>query len=177
MDASCYGNSFYGGEYYLSGWLVAISVNVRLTVVQIQSCVPQGSLFIIYDASKDIQRRSKLVNQLLITLSVFDVIGSLAYALTTLPIPETDYIYGSKGNENTCTAQGFFIQIGTIACFLNVSLSFYYMLTVVYGWSEDRCKANRVFFFVPPIMVGLVFAFAGTKKKKIYLQYRYIRVT
>lgn len=122
----------------------------------------QGSLFIICDASKDITRRSKLVNQLLITLSVFDVIGSLAYALTTLPMPELDYIYGSKGNEHTCTAQGFFIQIGTIACFLNISLSVYYMLTVTYGWSEARCKQKRVFFFVPPITVGLVFAFAGT---------------
>ena len=136
--------------------------------------MPQGSLFIICDASKDIQRRSKLVNQLLITLSAFDVIGSLAYALTTLPIPEADYIYGSRGNENTCTAQGFFIQIGTIACYLNISLSVYYMLTVVYGWSEERCKTNRAFFFVPPIMVGLVFAFAGKKERK-YLQYRYFR--
>lgn len=82
----------------------------------------QGSSFIIYDAMRIHTRRSKLLYQLLITLSIFDIIGSIAYAFTSLPTPVQDYIYGSKGNDATCTAQGFFIQIGTTACFINSSL-------------------------------------------------------
>lgn len=58
-------------------------------------------------------------------------------------------------------AQGFFIQIGTIACFMNVSISVYYLLTIKYGWKDGRLMTKRPWFFVPPIVVGLVFAFVG----------------
>ena len=84
--------------------------------------VYQGSSFIIYDVLRVHTRRSKLLYQLLITLSIFDIVGSIAYAFTSLPTPIRHYIYGSNGNDATCTAQGFFIQIGTIACFINSSL-------------------------------------------------------
>ncbi|KAL7482314.1 hypothetical protein ACHAW6_007994 [Cyclotella cf. meneghiniana] len=99
--------------------------------------------------------------QLLSTLSVFDILGSTAYALTTLPTPESDELYGAKGNDQSCMAQGFFIQIGTIACLLNVSLAIYYLLTIKYGWSEERFKRNcaRCFVFFPPIVFCLVYAF------------------
>ena len=101
--------------------------------------------------------------QLLSTLSLFDIMGSTAYALTTLPTPASDELYGAKGNERTCTAQGFFIQIGTIACFINVSLAAYYLLTIKYGWTEEMWKRRHATFIlvIPPIVVGLVFAFAG----------------
>ncbi|KAL7467731.1 hypothetical protein ACHAXS_007969 [Conticribra weissflogii] len=120
-----------------------------------------GSLFILYDTTKTIQKRRKLLNQMLSTLSVFDGLGSIAYAFTTLPTPVSDYIYGSRGNDATCTAQGFFIQIGTIACFLNVSLSVYYLLSIKHGWKDDKMKTIRLWFFIPPIAIGLVFAFVG----------------
>lgn len=50
------------------------------------------------------EKRGKLLHQLLITLSTSDIIGSIAYALTTLPIPKDDVIpvYGARGTEATC---------------------------------------------------------------------------
>ena len=123
-----------------------------------------GSSFIIYDTSKSREARQKVMNQLLLVLSVFDIIGSCAYAFTTLPIPE-DWefgpIYGAHGNEATCVAQGFFIQLGTISAFLNVALAIYYLLVIKYGWTETQLLKRRVYLFLPPIVVGLVFAFAG----------------
>ncbi len=97
------------------------------------------------------------------TLSLFDIMGSTAFALTTLPTPESDEIYGAKGNTKSCKAQAFFIQIGTIACFLNVSLALYYLLTIKYGWTEERWKRKhaKCVLVIPPIVVGLAFAFAG----------------
>ncbi|KAL7488813.1 hypothetical protein ACHAW6_014399 [Cyclotella cf. meneghiniana] len=82
-------------------------------------------------------------------------------ACTTLPTPETDYIFGSKGNEATCSAQGFFIQIGTIACLLGSSLACYYNLTIKQGWNESKLKRKKIVYFllIPPIITG--FAFAG----------------
>ncbi|KAL7484026.1 hypothetical protein ACHAW6_009669, partial [Cyclotella cf. meneghiniana] len=122
-----------------------------------------GSMFIIYDTMRTSQKRAKLMNQLLSTLSLFDIMGSSAYALTTLPTPASDELYGAKGNEQTCIAQGFFIQIGTIACFLNVSLALHYLLKIKYGWTEERLKRKHAvcFLFIPPICVGLVYAFIG----------------
>ena len=71
-----------------------------------------GSTFIIYDTVKDQKQRKSLgkkVNkQLLLGLSVFDILGAWGYVFTTLPIPEDHVygpIYGAKGNEATCTAQ------------------------------------------------------------------------
>jgi hypothetical protein len=80
---------------------------------------------------------------------------------TTLPTPELDYIYGGQGNDASCTAQAFFIQIGTIAGYMNVSLAFYYLLQIKYGWNERRLKSLRGWFFAVPTCIGLAFAFAG----------------
>jgi len=124
----------------------------------------------------------------LISLSVFYIIGSCAYALTTLPIPEDDLIpvFGARGSKATCTgklpeltcdqlcifvhspyafpshiAQGFFIQMGTISCFTNVSLSVYYLLAIKYGQRERQLKQKRPWLILCPLIVGLAFAFAG----------------
>lgn len=120
-----------------------------------------GSSFLIYDIMRVRTRRSKLLYQLLVTLSIFDIVGSIAYAFTSLPIPVEDAIYGAMGNDASCKAQGFFIQIGTIACLINSSLSSYYYLTIIRGLSEDTLKKKRLAFFLPQILIGLVFAFAG----------------
>lgn len=106
---------------------------------------------------------NSLKSQLLSTLSAFDILGSCAYALTTLPTPKSDMLYGAQGNELTCTTQAFFIQIGTIACLLNVSLAMYFLLMNKYQWTEDRLKSKhcRFFLFFPPIFIGLLFAFVG----------------
>ena len=118
---------------------------------------------------------------------MFDIIGAAAYSLTTLPTPQSLYLYGSKGNDATCeylsvtvlsleyhqpqvmlymipgTAQAFFIQIGTIACYLSVSLSIYYLLTIKYGWSNSKLKKKNAayYLYTPPIVIGLIFAFVG----------------
>ena len=95
------------------------------------------------------------------TLSVFDLLGSMAYMLTSLPTPATEYVYGAKGNDASCTAQGFFIQIGAIASYMNASLAVFYLLQIKYGWNDRKFRNLRAYFFVLPIVIGFVFAFAG----------------
>jgi hypothetical protein len=94
-------------------------------------------------------------------MSIFDIIGSTAYAFTSTPIPTEYYYQGAHGNEATCTAQGFFIQVGTVAAYFNVSLSFYYFLAITKGMNEALLKPYRPLFFIFPIVLGLSFAFAG----------------
>ena len=82
---------------------------------------------------------------------------------TTLPTPKDDYMYGSQGTDATCTAQGFFIQMGTVACLLGVSLALYYNLVIKQGWNENMMKRMHLVYYLltPPILIGLSFAFAG----------------
>jgi len=121
-----------------------------------------GSAYIILDVMYlNKRRRKKLFGQLMVTLSTFDLFGSTAYALTTIPLPKEDFIYGSHGNEATCKAQGFFIQVGTISAYLNVSLSVYYFCTINLAWTESKMMKVRPWLFACPIIIGFALAFAG----------------
>jgi len=120
-----------------------------------------GSLFVLIDILRVRKRREGIFHQLMIQMSVFDIMGSVAYALTSLPIPSEYFFDGASGNEASCTAQGFFIQVGTVACYTNVSLAVYYFLVVQKGWRESQLKKVRLWLFVCPITVGMTFAFAG----------------
>ncbi|KAL7533763.1 hypothetical protein ACHAWF_004612, partial [Thalassiosira exigua] len=123
---------------------------------------PQGSLLVLIDVVRLMRTgRGTFFHQLMAQMSAFDIVGSVAYAFTTLPIPSRYHFQGAQGNEATCTAQGFFIQVGTVACYTNVSLAFYYFFVIQRGWSETRLKKKAALFLVAPIVVGLAFAFAG----------------
>lgn len=123
----------------------------------------QGSLIMIITVLCDQKRREKIIGELIIVLSVFDIIGSIGYALTSFPTPSDDYIYGAEGNQASCTAQGFFIQIGTISLYTNVSIAFYYLLIIKFSWREQRLRTSWVYYllFAGPIIAGSAFAFAG----------------
>jgi len=122
-----------------------------------------GSSLMIINVLIDAQRRKKVVGELIVFLCVFDIIGSISYTFTSYPTPKQDYIYGAEGNGASCAAQGFFIQIGTISLYTNVSISFYYLLMIRFSWREHRLKKSWVYymFFLAPVSAGAIFAFAG----------------
>ncbi len=111
----------------------------------------------------DETRKKKVIGGLIIALCAFDIVGSIGYAFTSYPTPIEDYIHGSGGNDAACTAQGFFIQVGTISLYINVSIAFYYLLIIQYSWREHRLVKSRVYYllYAVPIFAGAVFAFAG----------------
>lgn len=126
-----------------------------------------GSILIIRDVLK--RRRSNnntVYHQIIFGISIFDAFGSVGWILSTLPIPEyttggdPTAIYGAKGNEGTCTAQGFILQLGYTSIFYNVSLSFYYLLTIRYGWRDAMIRPYFKWFHVPAVF-GLGLALAG----------------
>ena len=126
-----------------------------------------GSLFIIWDALRDKIKRKSVYHTLMVAMSVFDIFGSTAWGLSSLPIPQYDVygnpasVYGARGNDSTCTAQGFFIQLGYTSMFYNMSLSFYYLMVIRYSLREHQVNKYRVFIFLPPLIVGLALACAG----------------
>jgi len=90
-----------------------------------------GSLSIIYMILSDHKKKLQKTNhRLMFSLSVFDCLGSAAYAMTTLVFPSESNTYGALGNSSTCTIQGFFLILETTVPLYNASLSLFYLSTI-----------------------------------------------
>ena len=130
-----------------------------------------GSSLIILDVlrarSKNRNKKVSIFHQLILVMSLFDISSSICWMFSTAPIPvyidgSPSTIYGARGNDATCTAQGFFFQLGYMgSIFYNLVLSFYYLLVIVYAFKEPKLQKIRVWFHIPPLIVALGLAFAG----------------
>jgi hypothetical protein len=125
-----------------------------------------GSSMIIYDIVRDPIKCGSVFHTLMLAMSVLDIFSSIAWGLTTLPIPEYEFgeqsqFYGAKGNTKTCKTQGFFIQLGYTSLFYNMSLSFYFLMVVRYGMKEYQIKKLQLWLHVPALVVGFGLAFGG----------------
>lgn len=74
----------------------------------------------------------KMHNRFLLPMSFFDILSSIASALTTIPVPKdvlNGCVQGAIGNQATCTAQGknmigFCFRARVLDCTKNVLLDF-----------------------------------------------------
>lgn len=98
--------------------------------------------------------------ELLLALSFFDILSSTAWAFASYPLPSESAIYGAHGNSATCTAQGFFVQLGQTGAFYNMTLSFLYLMTIRYGWRDHELRRVSKYFHLASI-AGLGMAFGG----------------
>jgi hypothetical protein len=95
-------------------------------------------------------------------MSFGDIFGSIAMALTSLPMPSympKEEIFGYKwvgarlGNTCTCNAQGFFATFGITVMFnYNAMLCVYYACSIAFAMKEKNIKK-----YVEPILHGLPF--------------------
>eukprot|EP00980_Cylindrotheca_fusiformis_P007123 scaffold1497_cov122-Cylindrotheca_fusiformis.AAC.1 len=136
-----------------------------------------GSSLILWDVfvvskKRNRNRRLTMLHQLVCGMSFFDVFSSIGNMFSTLPIPENLYyestptprpsgVYGAKGNTATCTAQGFFLQLGYTSAFYNLVLSVYYVLVIKKGLRETQLQRLKYWFHVPALVAGFGLAFAG----------------
>jgi len=106
----------------------------------------------------------------MLSMSSSDFIVSGAWFCTTWPIPRdelqiddpSERLYGNVGNQQTCTAQAFFIQLGIVTPFYNAILALYYYLTIRREWKEEefKCRVEYAGHFLS-IAWGLGTAIAG----------------
>ena len=131
-----------------------------------------GASYIIYDSLKDRSSRSMTYNQLLIGMAVFDIVTAFAWVFATGPIDEdqASHVEGAIGNERTCMAQAFFIQLGFTSIFFNVSLALYYVLVIAYDWREFHLKQIRKYLLSLPVIVGFGLAI-GVLFKSHWIEY------
>eukprot|EP00523_Entomoneis_sp_CCMP467_P003471 CAMPEP_0168764426 /NCGR_PEP_ID=MMETSP0724-20121128/24867_1 /TAXON_ID=265536 /ORGANISM="Amphiprora sp., Strain CCMP467" /LENGTH=824 /DNA_ID=CAMNT_0008813649 /DNA_START=35 /DNA_END=2509 /DNA_ORIENTATION=+ len=132
-----------------------------------------GSLYIIYDVAK--QRRkvsfwgTDTYHMILVGMSVFDISSSVAWMVSTSALPEYDEerqseygVYGAKGNDATCKAQGFFLELGFVgSTAFTACLTTFYVLTIIYGYREARMRPLQKYFMAVPTVLALSLASAA----------------
>lgn len=108
------------------------------------------------------------------SMTSFHLFVSSAWIMSTAMLPpigdalvEDCGAYGAIGNlqtcRQTCSLQGFVLQLGVTSAFYNLSLSIYYLLVIKYRVRESLLKKWRWLFHLPPCAFGFGFglAFAG----------------
>jgi len=97
-----------------------------------------GSSCIIYEVLSDFKTKwRKPYHRLLFGMACYDVVCSIAFGLSTWPIPRgSPGVYAPLGTVGTCTAQGFFVQASIAVPLYNLCLSIYYLLKVKFSVNE-----------------------------------------
>jgi len=122
-----------------------------------------GSFYIIQDILRmrnKVNRKMKTTyHRLLLGLTTCDALVSVAWFMTTWPIPRDVFpIYGALGTQQTCEAQGFFAQFSIACIFYNCSLAIYYYIVIILGWSQSRIDKSRI--EIPMHLLGFMWGVA-----------------
>jgi hypothetical protein len=119
-----------------------------------------SSALIIYVILRSETRLSSIYHRIMFGMSLADICGSIAMALTSLPMPSympKEEIFGYHwagtrlGNTYTCNAQGFFAFFGMGCMFnYNAMLCLYYACAIAFTMREKNIKK-----YVEPLLHGL----------------------
>lgn len=181
---------YYGtsteGEQKMLAWLPRGIGTISL----IASCL------VLLHILKSPKKRAGVYQQFIILIAVFDIVTSLVWVVGPAAVKKVNKlsglpwgIYGAQGTTATCTASGFFFQLGTylLSCplvlniqvfvlrrshqmlhriggtsvFLTLSLTIFYYLVIVRGVKEPRLRELRPWLFIPPLLVGFGLACAS----------------
>lgn len=121
-----------------------------------------GSIYITQHVLRSSKRRQAVFHRILLGLSIYDTMTSLAVFMGTWMIPKgTSGVYLAGGNSATCATQGFFIQLGVGTPLYNTSLAFYYFLVIFKGWKEHQLQKVEPLFHLLPVTFSLASAIAA----------------
>jgi len=85
---------------------------------------------------------SPSIGLILVSTSISDIIFSTTFFIGNWAVPkDAPYMWNALGSTQTCTAQGFFVQLAWTAtpCF-SLALSVYFLLIVRYNWTQQQLK-------------------------------------
>ena len=120
--------------------------------------------FLVLHILQSKKQRKSSYSRIIVGLSMADCFSSFfGFFLSTWPMPaETWLAYGATGTVQTCSMQGFFLQLGLCGATLyQASLVCYYFLTIVKGMSKSRVKKWEPFLHAIPCITALGTAIAG----------------
>jgi hypothetical protein len=114
----------------------------------------------------------------MMAMSLVDAITSIAFIAPTYANPTDDIwpVYGERGNDTTCTLQGFVLQLRLVSVLYNISLCVFYYMSIVLGWRDTKLKSKVKYLHAFPIVLGLALCFAGIPYYVSVLLYCHIPV-
>lgn len=119
-----------------------------------------GSGLIIYMISRG--RKRSTYHRLMLGMSFADFLLSFWGFIGMWAVPEgTSLSNGAKGTQGTCTAQGFFLQLGIAAPLYNLLLCLYYLAVISYNWTEKRVVKLEMILHCFVWVTSLGMAIAG----------------
>ena len=117
-----------------------------------------GSSSIIYMIMSDRKRKlNHSFHRFMLLMSIFDVLQSTTLIVASAAIPKESGIYGAKGNQLTCTTQGFFVVLGLAVPLYNACLNIYYVL-IIRSFSAKRFAKYEPVLHAIAILVPLSLA-------------------
>ncbi|CAB9499564.1 expressed unknown protein [Seminavis robusta] len=102
------------------------------------------------------RRRWTVYHRLILCISVFDLIMSLAYSFGSMPLPPETGIPSARGSFAACTAQGLAKQFGAFGFVYSACLVIYFMLMICYNYREEQIAAYHE-KVMHGITIGLAF--------------------
>ena len=136
---------------------------IGLHVVRTTACIASiiGSVFVLQNVLRSPTRRRRVMTRLLVGMALMDLLFTITTILGPLAVPRSfsnmypTSISWAVGTWETCQAFGFVGQSASIASVLyNVSLTFYYLVTIRYGWKERRLRRRELWLHGIPLLVG-----------------------
>jgi hypothetical protein len=99
-----------------------------------------GSSFIIWESIQDYRagKGSSSMKRFLVGMSCVDILSSIGWFISTWAAPIDTGAPGAAGNEQTCSFQGFLLQIAIGAPLYNGCLVLNYLLVIKYKWSNAQ---------------------------------------
>lgn len=114
-----------------------------------------ASASIVWKIMRSETKLSSPYSRLIFGLCVYDIISSLANALSAVPSPPSPYgreVWGAFGNYTTCRIQGFMFTLSSSSSpFYNLSLCIYYLCLIRYSMRDESFgkKIEPILHIVP----------------------------
>lgn len=120
-----------------------------------------GSTAIIGKILSSREKCSNMKDRLLLRMSCFDIIYSIANFVGTWAFPSSTQVWGAKGTNASCAAQGFVIHLGYAVLWYNLTLAVYFLLVVKYRAWHARLARAETFIHVAIVGYSLAGALAN----------------
>ena len=119
------------------------AIDTALLVVQqtISLVSSVSSLMIVSQVTRSKFNKSIPQQRLILCISVCDLILGMCWIFNPLLMYNDASPYWARGNQISCSFQGFVIQLILLASvFYQASLQIQYLLGIKYGWTQRRLK-------------------------------------
>ena len=118
----------------VSAWLNTISGSI--------SAICSAAIIYMMLSDRERKLRKEPKCRFLLMMSIIDVLQSIAYAFSSLPVPRESGIYGARGNQMTCNTQGFLFQLGFAVPCYNACLCIWFLRSIKYNMHPNEFRKN-----------------------------------